>query len=251
MVIIGTHNSSAHSVDLSIQLHPTWSKWNLVRLLTRILPCVRKRVLDLTINQTMTLTQQLESGVGLLDFYVSYCRKTNTYFCSHTFATLPLLSVLLQIKSYLSDHGMHTPLIILLNSDFETRNEMEGRQPDLWKLITSILPPTVYDSITWSGNLAPSSYSSQWIKMDWYNVMNTTDLLLRFHTTQYDARSRHGLFWTLTPGKWNDPAVRVLAQEANEFVVPALQSVDASNRPPFIAFDHVSETLIKEIRTLE
>lgn len=251
-MIIGTHNSSAYQVDLSIPLHPTFSKWNVLRVLARVFPCVRKRVLELTENQILTIEQQLSVGTRFLDFYISYCARTDTYYCSHTYATIPLTRALLQIKSYLSEqHNLQIPLFILLNTDFETRATMTGRLNSVWTLVTSILPQNIY-SITWSGNLVPVEMRAS-VYMDWYNVGTVPDFLARFRDADYKEEDdeKDGLFWILTPGKWNDPSLLSLSQQLNAKLVSEMSLRQVSNRPSIIAVDHISETLIKEIKSLE
>jgi hypothetical protein len=77
-------------------------------------------------NQTLDIIQQLELGIRLLDFRLSYCYKRKDIFFSHTFMTEETFEdVMDKIYNYNIQHPEKLLLLINIRVDYKDRNSSE------------------------------------------------------------------------------------------------------------------------------
>jgi len=101
----GTHNSCTYSYgnNSCISISSIWVK-----------------------NQTLDIIKQLELGVRLLDFRLSYCHKRKDIFFSHTFMTEETFEdVMDKIYNYKIENPEKLLLMINIRVDYKDRNNTE------------------------------------------------------------------------------------------------------------------------------
>lgn len=77
-------------------------------------------------NQTLDIIKQLELGVRLLDFRLSYCNKRKNVYFSHTFMTEETFEDIMdQIYNYIIEHPEKLLLMINIRVDYKDRNNSE------------------------------------------------------------------------------------------------------------------------------
>lgn len=88
LLLPGTHNSSCHKLNLNLLYN---------------LPIVSYIIHNWTINQDITVYEQLKSGVRMLDIDVSYIN--NKFYTSHTFIIDELENLIEQLQKYNDEYN--------------------------------------------------------------------------------------------------------------------------------------------------
>lgn len=255
---IGTHNSSSFKVDYSVNLFPSKSKWAVLRRLALLFGFMRRRIDQLTLNQNLNIYQQLCLGVNLLEFYVSVA-PDGTFYCSHTFATIPLSVALDQINDYLSLYPQ-ADLYVKIGPDFETSATLLDQEERLLRFVKTAVPS---HAVTWfykpiALNLPFAGYLDiqpmSALKIDWYNVDNADEFINKFDNTQYDYSQRNaGVGGTLTPRDgWNllKDNLRALALSLNERLCDRIMARAPARRPFIVTFDFISLKEMEKLRAV-
>lgn len=121
LLLPGTHHSAAYQRRRDI----VWSETDLGT--TGWLIGLESNVDSWVKTQTYDIYRQLEHGIRFLDLMVSYHSPTQTFYCSHTYALLPLEAAFNQINTFRARH--HGEIIVVrLRADPAhtlTTNEIE------------------------------------------------------------------------------------------------------------------------------
>lgn len=128
MTLWGTHNSAAFTLNFNLRFWKTWTQWNIVRVLAQHVQCIRKRVEAFTLCQDMSIEQQLQDGVQVLDLRIAVHQQT--FYVSHTFACRRLHDVLRTLKQFLNTQG-ELQLHVLVKPDYEARTTLDGHEQKL------------------------------------------------------------------------------------------------------------------------
>lgn len=102
----GTHDSGANCelFDFSKVVHDHWLRYIGTHLLRCSGRSFKQFASDWSQAQALSIQQQLEHGVRYIDLRVSKCMQDDDYYIVHTFCGPPLMDVLSEIHSFVSDH---------------------------------------------------------------------------------------------------------------------------------------------------
>lgn len=224
-MLIGTHNSTAYTLNFSVGFWPFFNKWNILRLAAKYNLFIRNIIKNTTLCQSMNIVEQLANKVDVLDLRVSWYGK---FWCSHTFCTIPLEQVLNDIKMYLLNNP-DAHINILIKPDFNNRETMVGREEELAKLLHNF---TIYNA-----------------NIIWYNVDSVDAFKTRFLESKF--LSNDGLSCALTPSdasSLTELSKVSLKNYADSLNPIAIQLLKNCKEPPSIAFfDYVDKELIDSI----
>lgn len=246
-MLIGTHNSTSYNIDFNIKLFPTFSKWNILRKLAQYIPCVRNRILKLTLNQNINIFNQLNKNIRILQFNISYCEEDKQFYCSHTFANISFEDFLIQLNEYIALlHGNY--IHVLISPDFENQNIFSNHEYDFLNLISKY---TFYPYIIWYYkpiNIDLSKYInilplSKW-NIHWYNTDNEVEFINKFNEIKYNNLDKcSGLFCTLTPNENNliNYSIEDKAKDFNPKIYQLIKDLPIKNQPYVLLFDFIEK----------
>lgn len=268
MTLIGTHDSAAYKFDFSVSFWDLNNKWEWLRKAARVLPCLRNKIIALSQAQTLTIRQQLECGVNVLDLRVSHAN--GIFYSSHTFCCGPFLDVLNQIKDYL-DSPMNTepiPLVLIISPDFANEHTMANNEAEFLEFVKAQIAPYLvaikliiyYKPI--AIDLAPFKefHNKNEVNNIWFNVKTVEQFTARFNETDFaKCGNNTGLGCILTPPEDNQHLYQLanitLAKYAKELRPVALALLAdrvAQNKPLplYCDFDHLDAELVEEYKKI-
>ncbi len=114
-----SHDSGAYALDLDAT--PPMERNVLLDQIVLIAKkdyYANKFIRQVTFTQGYNVFQQLEQGIRGFDFRVIYSSKTNGFYVAHSFATVPLVTVLSDIRRFMNKNT-HEILLIEMSNDYE------------------------------------------------------------------------------------------------------------------------------------
>lgn len=235
-MLIGTHNSASYEINWDIGFWKPTSKWYWLRILAKYIKYVRQIVEKQVQCQSLTISEQLKSGVQVLDLRISYHK--GTFYTSHTFCCVSYEQVLRQICS------SKLPKIIVLRPDFENKSTMIGHEQEFidftLKWLGSQYPNEVYyepiDSIPQLHRIRNFNYMRNY----WFNTDSIDTFIQKLNSTMFTGFSYlHGV---LTPQKIQNVSIIDYATQLNPLLLKIFKK--SVNLPTICTFDFVDSDLI-------
>jgi hypothetical protein len=224
-MIIGSHDSTAYKFDYSISFWKGFHRWNVVKKLANLLPCVKKYVTNVGKCQTFTIYQQLSMGIRALDIRLTYSQ--GVFYCSHTFATVNFFDVLEEIRTFPIREGDF--IHVLITNDFENRHSVSSGSETV---MVKMLPATPHLKYYYNAiNIDQPENVLRFPRMLWYNTCDPKILKEKYESEV--LKEDDILCAVLTPngsGKFGLPSglpveyakildVDVLIQDKQPFIV--------------------------------
>jgi hypothetical protein len=265
-MLIGTHNSGSYQFDFNISFWEKNNKWELLRKSAKILPCMRKKIIELSKCQKLNILEQLKLGVNLLDLRIS--QSNDIFYISHTFCCVKLLEVLEHIKIYLDEMYSNSdiqvkPIIILISPDAQNHNTLIGKESNLLDFIKTQLNQYLnnekliiyYKPIQLNMENYKEFYNMDKLNNIWYNVQSTTNFIKKFNETKFSKYD--GLCCVLTPSedKWYtllSTTIEKYARDINPISLFLLENniLQKKSIPIYCTFDYIDEQLIEKYKNI-
>ena len=229
-MFIGTHNSSSYTVNFNVKFPNTNWKWRTLRILS-VCPWGRDWIVRLTKNQKYTILEQLERGAKILDLYVAL--STNgVWYCSHTFATIPLQVALDQISVFMETMPTE-PIVVLVRPDPEHTSTVVGYEDELIRMLKPIPVSWFYQPMVISlAGTGISNYQS--ILIDWYDTDSIVDFMDEFNK----RKGTTALYGVLTPQGITSKSLKTLAKELKFVLTRALLTTPDNKIPCMLLVDY-------------
>jgi len=120
IIMPGTHDSCAYKLNHNVNFNNKLYKY--LNFASRHSSFIRNIVNDWTLTQKMSIYDQLMNGIRCLDIRVSYDRKDDMVYTSHTFCSIPLMKVLSDINMFIK-HRQEV-VIVDINPDWNNRESL-------------------------------------------------------------------------------------------------------------------------------
>jgi hypothetical protein len=125
LYLCGSHNAHAYELNVVRSLYLLFNKTDVgFYLLLLFLPII---VANLTVNQKLTVYQQLNAGVRYLDLRIS--KFNGQYYCSHRYICNKLDTILAQINKFVGENPGEF-VIINYKPDWENRETIPDANGD-------------------------------------------------------------------------------------------------------------------------
>lgn len=258
-MLLGSHDSSAYVFDFDVSFWPRGGQWENLRKTARWLPCLRNRITAMSQNQTLNLYQQLDAGVKFLNIYISYCASRAEFYCSHTFATIPLSKALEQIVSYLDvpdEVCRGAEIHVWFRPDWNNLDSMQGQEANLLGIISGTfgaVPSRIklyYSPISIGLEAYPSIENFPLTKSLWFDAQNVAEFEARFNEEKF--QEGQVLMAVLTADRsFIELATTSIEKDARDLRPVALRLL-SDKKPPLDAvfFDRVDAKLAQEFREI-
>ncbi len=147
IILPGTHDSGAYELDFKIPIGN--KKLKFANYISKFLPCVGNIIKAWTITQKYSIYDQLNNGIRLFDFRVSYSENENEYYITHTFTCVKLNIVLCDIAQFLNEQKKEV-LILQFTADWEHRSDMTTQRNNevidkIHLILNTFLYPRTHD----------------------------------------------------------------------------------------------------------
>lgn len=238
-MIIGSHDSTAYTLDMSQSFWASTSKWNILRKLTYICCLIKAHIFNLTLTQKHTITEQLNLGVRALDIRVT--RNSNGFFCAHTFATISIDKLFNEIYMANTTETIH----VFIRHDYESLHAMIGYEQDFVDFVETLL--VGLDHVNVYYDKVPATHTGrvtnfQGNKIVWLNSQSVDEFVEKFHRTKLTPKSL--LNFVLTPDSITSKPVKTLAKKLNRHTKRLLRGKES-----FAVFvDFVDKVVIQDIQ---
>jgi hypothetical protein len=97
-----------------------------------------------TLAQDMSVRQQLDAGLRLIDLRVSYCSVTPSFFVTHTFSCIPLERVTSDLCDFLACNQREV-VVVRVSPDFAHASDFKGKCVQLCSQLTTQLRGHLFD----------------------------------------------------------------------------------------------------------
>jgi len=232
--IIGTHDSAAYKLDLSVNFWKKTSKWGLINWLGSLCSSVRNRIKDMTLTQSLSIYEQLEHGARALDLRVAY--KKGTFYVAHTFCCGTLENALREIRQYSIEHPTEV-IYVLIKPDWVNRYSVKPHEKELIHLLESILSVGALKCYyqPFNGNVLNDSMIRHLshFQFRWLNANSVDEFIRKFDDVYFTKTSL--LSFALTPkidNFWD--VFSVSLKEYADALNPHMYEL-LGNKPPTIA----------------
>ena len=257
---IATHNSGSYKFDYNVSFWNLKNKWEWLRILAKFFPCFRNKITSLSKCQDITIFDQLNLGVDILDLRISF--SNDIFYISHTFCCDLLSEVLEQILKFLKQNPQ-SYITIMLFPDFTNKNTLLDKECLLLKTIETTFGTYInnvklfYQPLKIDLNLYHNFINSNILNNIWYDVQTVDEFITRFNETDFSDCYLLGCI--LTPPENNNEWYKLLSINLNEYanqlnpVALKLLSTNISQKKtiPFVcSFDYINEKLIKKYKTI-
>lgn len=188
--IPGTHNSGSYYINLKssiINTSDNSNKWiNNFAKLGLALPCAKNIIKDWTLNNDINVYDQLHKGIRYLDLRITF---NEIFYISHSFITVKLSEVLLDILRFLDDYKEEV-IILQFGNDYNQRATMpEEKINEVINIIEKAFEGQMYESL----DIFPT-----------YKEMVETKKRILCYYTQYEGPSNYIWKRRMLYGPWID-----------------------------------------------
>jgi hypothetical protein len=243
-MLIGTHNSASYEINWDIGFWKPTSKWYWLRILAKYVKYVRQIVEKQVHCQSLTISEQLDNGVQVLDLRISYHK--GTFYTSHTFCCVSYEQVLRQIRS------SKLPKIIVLRPDFENKSTMIGHEQEFIDFTLKWLGS--FDSIELYYEPIESNFqlydirNFNYIHSYWFNTDSVDTFIKKLDSTIFSGVSYlHGV---LTPQKIQNVSILEYANQLNPLLLQTFKQSTRLTLPTICTFDFVDSDLINRFNSI-
>jgi len=190
-MLLGTHNSGSYQFDFNVSFWGNDSKWEWLRKLAVLFTCVRNKIIDISKCQNLDIFRQLSMGVNLLDLRVSYAN--HTFYISHTFCCVPLVTVLSDIVKFLECDVSQNKITLTIFPDYNNRNTLIGKECILLLLIRRYLKKYMtkvslyYEPIDIDLTYYHDFENTDDLNDIWFNVQSTEEFITNFNKTDFEG----------------------------------------------------------------
>ena len=127
-IYAGTHNSGAYIV---VHRNTVALQWylKLASMISVVLPPVRKFLDNWTICNSSSIFDQLRLGIRHFDLRISWNRRDQKFYVTHTFTCVQFEHILQQFLAFLIDHPKEI-VFIQMKKDWEHRNNFSNHLGD-------------------------------------------------------------------------------------------------------------------------
>ena len=271
-MLIGTHDSCAYNLDFSIGFWKNTNKFEILRKLS-FLPCLKKKISDITLTQKYNLHNQLTMGCRVLDIRVSY--KDGIFYTNHTFCCGTLDEMMQQVREFALENyeycdsplnkGMNSnEIYLLIKPDWQTRDTILEHEDELLVFLENkfknlLLKRDGKMSVLCYYNARDANIyksHSQIHKFNefdfaWLNV-DTIEKFTEKFIDQYSHRdlSNYIFNYVMTPN-FSKVTKKLLTTDLKNFandLNPLLESfIEKNNQPKFILIDFVNSKLVHDL----
>lgn len=123
IILPGTHDSGAYKLELDKTLEN--KNINTLSKIGNVLPCVKEIIKNWTLTQNKSLYEQLKMGIRCLDLRLSYDKKINDYYVTHSFVLLSITDAFEQIKKFLYEHNKEV-VVVTIKDDWTHRHNYDN-----------------------------------------------------------------------------------------------------------------------------
>ena len=212
IVIPGTHNSGAYTLDLKhciTDATSSFSQYLTVAQKLRFLPGLKWTIGRFTLCQEKSIYDQLMMGVRFLDIRLSY---QDGFYITHTFTCIPLQTALADILKFVQNNPNEI-IILSVQPDYENESTMVSA----YSIITNALLPhlvpgqTVFPSINslnesgksillfYENEIGEASWDFPLINSVWSNTDKISVLQTGIATFPFDSSKLNVCQAILTP----------------------------------------------------
>lgn len=238
-MIIGSHDSTAYTLDMSQSFWSSASKWNILRKLTYICCLIKAHIYNLTLTQKHTITEQLDMGVRALDIRVT--RNDNGFFCAHTFATISVDKLFNEIFMANTTDTIH----VFIRHDYSSLKNMVGHEEEFANFVETLVVgmehvKVYYDKKPATHNGRVTNFQGN--KIVWLDSQSVNEFIDKFHKTTLTPKSL--LNFVLTPDSITSKPIKTLARELNRHTKRLLRGKES-----FVVFvDFLDKVVIQDIQ---
>ena len=170
ILLMGTHNSGINKIMYDIPI-PN-KNYNSLRKIAKYVKPLRDYINKWTINQTLSIDEQLNIGVRAFDIKISYFN--DKFYVTHTFVSQELEPILQTFNTFLDSHTKEV-LILQIAYDYEYADTTQLYTEQLINLFVKYFGTKIYEKqfeIPTYGNMLFQDKRIIFIHRDIYNYFN-------------------------------------------------------------------------------